>query len=360
MSVASSLAAWIIAAAPGVVANHDPTAQLELRWEAPPSCPDATAVRERVARQLASVGARGEPRKLQVEASLDTRSDTATLALRIASAEGEQSRVLVGRSCEEVTDAAVLIVAMTIEPGVIEAWAQGDPPGDRVSATPASAGAAGVPAPEATPAPAPEATHAPAEATVHATAAAAPAAPPSSTSPTQPSRRPGLRAGFDVEGGLGFGPLPGPAGVVAAGLGVRGHAFRVDATAAYWAPRQGGTSSNPQVEVRAQLWHLGARGCGVLRTGRVEVPLCAGVVGGLMHAEGEGSLRPGRARSPWAAATAGAWLVYRARPWLGLRIGAEGHVALARPAFHTEPSGTVHRAGVGGVALRAGLDFEVP
>jgi hypothetical protein len=340
----------VLARGPAPLEAADPTAALDLSWQAPVGCPDALAVRERVATLLASVDARGAPRVLRVGGTITPRaSDGVRLRLEITQGESVDARELVGADCREVTEAAALIVAMTLEPSVLDTLEPSElEPSEPEPAT--------LPEPE----PAAEATsREPAPAPTEPVDVGPPARPPSTAS--EPARAMPIGVGAEVEGGVGFGPLPAVSGVLAAAVGVRGRWFRVDATGAYWTPRR---SEAREPGVRAQAWSLGARACGVPGAGRVEVPLCAGVVAGLMHARGLGrDLDAERVSSPWAAVIASATAVVRVLPWLGVRVGAEGHVAFARPAFHTDPSRTqVHRAGLGGVALRAGLEvkFGVP
>jgi hypothetical protein len=334
-----------LARGPASLEAADPTAALELSWQAPQGCPDALAVRERVATLLASVDARGTPRSLRVGVTITTQArEGVRLRLEIAQGESVDARELVGADCREVTEAAALIVAMTLEPSVLDTLGASEP-------EPAT-----VPEPEPA---AEEPSREPSADPIEPTVVTPPARAPSPAS--EPARSLPIGVGAEVEGGVGFGPLPRASGVLAAAVGVRGRWFRVDATGAYWTPRR---SEAREPGVRAQVWSVGARACGVPRAGRVEVPLCAGVVAGLMHARGLGSdLEAQRVSSPWAAVIASATAVVRVLPWLGVRVGAEGHVAFARPAFHTDPSRTqVHRAGLGGVALRAGLEvkFGVP
>lgn len=338
------------ALAPPQAVDPDPTAALQLSWEAPPGCPDGEDVRRRVADLLASVDAQGTPRAIAVRGVVTPDGGgQARLALRIVDGEAKGERALVGADCREVAEAAALIVSMTIAPGAVDALAGEDPPPDDPPASPVPDPEPPVPEPGAAPI-----ASAPADAT---SARRAPA--PTPAPDTAPRRGARSTFGAEVEGGVAYGPLPGASGLVAIALGLRGRSFRAEAVAKYFTPRR---SEARDPGVRTQLFAFGARGCGVPRAGRFEVPLCAGVIAGPMLARGIGrDLVVKRARSPWAAATAGAALVVRVLPWLGVRLGVEGHVAIARPAFHVEPSGVeVHRAGIGGVTAGAGLDFEVP
>ncbi len=126
----------------------------------------------------------------------------------------------------------------------------------------------------------------------------------------------------------------------------------------FWTPVQGGASANERVSLRALLWTLGASGCGVLGGERFTFPLCGGARGGLVHAQARGVAEPRAVRSPWAEAFAGAGARWWFISQLALGVQLEGHAAILRPSFRTEPSGRTFKARAGGVTALFGLHLR--
>jgi len=89
-------------------------AQLELRWEAPIECPTGADVRAEVARLLGGV----LPAELSLRAEGEaTRSDDGwTMRLHTSMGGEEGERELAGERCEELGEAAALILALMIDP----------------------------------------------------------------------------------------------------------------------------------------------------------------------------------------------------------------------------------------------------
>jgi hypothetical protein len=101
----------------GLLIPAPPAETLELRWDAPQSCPSGDDVRAQV---IDAVGDPEEPRTevLQAEGRIEQTQDGRwSLELTLA---GSGTRTLDAGSCAELADAAVLIMAIAIDPDAIE------------------------------------------------------------------------------------------------------------------------------------------------------------------------------------------------------------------------------------------------
>ncbi|MEX1361649.1 MAG: hypothetical protein AB1Z98_00870 [Nannocystaceae bacterium] len=326
---------------------------VRLQWEAPASCPDRGAVLAMIDRSLGEVD--DSPRReVDVRGTLRVEGSTAfVLDLTLDEGRGGTRR-LRGSSCEELSEAAALVVAMAIDPRLLERSAE------RPSETEAEVPSASSPiatSPEAEPDPEAEAESEPVPV---ATSPSTVAVDEPADAPAGPARDRALAFVARFDGGVGGGPLPGASGVAMVALGLIGRGFRAELTGSYWPPSSTVSETNPRVGVRAQLWTVGAQGCGEPRVGPVSIPLCAGLHAGAVHAIGTGAQSPLRVASRWVAVVIEPGVVWWARPRLGLAVRASGHVAVARPQWRSEPSGAIFAAAPVGGTVRAGLELRLP
>lgn len=121
--LALALSLGLRAAAAGEPSSEP--AGLELRWDAPPQCPDRAQLLAAIDATLGEV-AEGERRSLRARGRV--RADPqAGFVVRLELDDGHAStRELRGTSCEELTDAAALVIAMTIDPRLLDTL-QGPP-----------------------------------------------------------------------------------------------------------------------------------------------------------------------------------------------------------------------------------------
>lgn len=96
------------------------TAHADVHWDAPEGCPSAETVRAAIAAQL---GRAVEPGDVEVELKVARDGDR----WRVDLTAGGGVRTLDAASCDELAEAAALIVAMTIDEA-----AQATPPPDEV------------------------------------------------------------------------------------------------------------------------------------------------------------------------------------------------------------------------------------
>ena len=303
-----------------LAAAHGPATE-SFDWDAPASCPDAAAV-VGDAEALSGLSWSDAP-SLQVEGTVRPREDGWSLRIRIATPSGAQVRELSGNSCDELAGVAATLIAVALEAPMAEA-----------------------PKPEAEAAePDPEPP--------------APALPEAEAAEPDPEQSPTWRAVFGPAVSLGLGALPGPAAVLSLTAGAERPGFRVEAEADLWLPRDGVLPSGSAAGTM-QLWSVGARACGVPRTGRVRFPLCGGLQAGQMQGRGQGISNPRRAALPWLALEVDAGVRVRVHPVLALRADVGAVVPLLRPGFTFEGQGTLHRASAVGGQVGLGLEVALP
>ena len=114
----AGLAAWgLITIA--VSAHAQPALGGDLQWTAPPGCPDRSAVLHRIEQWL------GHRLALEADASMvghiERRGSAISLELRIEQGETAATRRLSGGTCEMLTDAVALMIAMAVDPDAVAA-----------------------------------------------------------------------------------------------------------------------------------------------------------------------------------------------------------------------------------------------
>lgn len=315
---------WLAALLAVAPASSPEDSVFELTWSAPDACPPRADVIAEVTRLLGDL----KPQEAWVSANGRVRAtdEGYALILEIRSGESVGERALQGESCKEVVDAAALIMAIAINPSVLER----------------ASGPAPVPDPREDPEPASDAD----------------AEPVTVPSPPLPAPR---RPAFVVRAGAGAGAflLPGPTGTVAVAVGVVGRFWRVEAEGAYWFARE--VTRADDVGGRFQLGWAGVRGCGAPERGDFEFPLCAGIDLGAMRGTGLGdALASVRSRNAiWLAVRGGPSLVWRGNEWVGFWLAADGIVPVLRPRFDIQPSGReVFRVNPAGLQVQLGVEFR--
>ena len=385
----------------------------EVRWEAPPGCPDEASVKSQIAALLARAPARtGQAPQvnLRVEALPGGRW---RLDATITRREGQGRRSLEGDRCEALAEAAALLTAIAAAPELQQAGPAGplpeEGPGNPVQEAPggpatspgAPGGPAGQEAPrgpgagpgtpgsQAGPEPAPgsQAGPEPAGSQAGPGPPGSPAAGPEQAPgwvpgaggelepelPGGPGRghRPGVsapippkvrwKATLGLGAGIGAGALPGVSALLRAAVGMRGRRWAVALTQSFWLPRDLPAAGDPDVGGRMWLAATGVQGCGIVGKGRVEAPLCAGVAAGVVRGRGIGDLAASyRATSAWAAATVGPSLHVRVAPRVALILGAELLVLLTRVRFEVAQAGEVCCGAPVGGSGTLGVEVRLP
>lgn len=346
MVVLALVATAAFAGAPAVAERP----RYQLTWSAPEACPDAAAVEAAIADSLGAALAESTPTDtLVADALVERAGERYRLRLKI----GERSRELEAAACDELAATAAFIVAIAVDPRVLE---HGPPP--LVPRPPVE------PEPDATP---PRATDGPRELAIRPPST--PVAQPSR--PSRQARRNGARGsvtrsrrmpltvGGRVHGGLGLGPSPAPTGVLGVSVAALGRHLRIELEGSWWIPRRVPSPIRPALGLTAQLWTVGLRGCGVPVRGRFGVPLCLLVETGMIHAKGTGQQRSMRARQSWVGLGGGAMLVVRIIPRLAATVGADVLWSAVRGGFESVPSGDIDRVGTIGFKALGGLQWSL-
>jgi hypothetical protein len=334
----------------GLALASDP---FSLEWTAPDGCPTSDAITERIAAAVGDV--EGPPLRARAEI-VELEDQTFSLTLTLGrEGEPEGLRTLEGPTCVAVSDAAILIVAIAIDPNAASALT---PPDDSIDPiVPAQVPAPPPEEPEEPEEPPPEE---PEEPPPEEPEEPPPAEPrdPTPTSTPAPVPEPARQLAVDLAGnfGVGLGILPSVGGALGLHTALHGPLWRIELGATYETPRETSAASTPDVRGAFQLWSVDLRGCPVLGRNTLTVPLCLGVRAGLMHGVGRGVADPAAAASPWVAVSAAPTLLWRPRSVadqrLLLGVRAEASVSLTRPGFATTAGSTsteVYEAGpVGG------------
>ena len=311
---------------------------VDLAWRAPAGCPDLATAHATIEKLLE--GQAPEGRRVVAGVVIEPGGKGFRARVRIDDGTSVGERELEAASCEEVGDAAALIVAMAVDPRLA-----GDLPPDE-------------PQPDEPPIPTPP----PGDVTTTPDAGivATPILTPVPVEPTPRRKRPPLKFLLRAGGGVGYGSVPTVAGVVMIAFALAGPRWRVELDADVWTPRTRTSPQNEAIGVRVLGWTLGVRGCGSPLAMKLEIPLCAGVRAGALHGEGTGPIESSSKFSPWITATGGiglwGWIV----PRFALALDIDGFVSLTRPAFDTQPSNFIVLAPAGGVRAVFGPVVKLP
>ncbi len=279
--------------------------ELALVWEAPPGCSTAAAARAEVARRLRRVP------HVRLHARAGVRSDAAGWHVVLETTAGR--RRLDASSCEEITRAVALVLALAI---------------DREDAGGAGGRATG-------------------------------ASPPTSA-PARPPRNVPVRGELGVAAALDVGTLPAPAAGVAVAVGLRPGRWRLEITATYWAPQSAALGGRPDVGGNFRLLGGGASGCFAALRSRLEVAVCARTDVGTLSGTGTGVSSPMTATTPFWTMLAGVTAALPLGRDAALRIDADLGWNPLRPTFDLEPHGTVHQPAAMVARARLGVEALFP
>ncbi len=285
------------------------------------------------------------------------------LELDVDGPYGAGHRTLRAGSCAELADAAALVIAIAINPELDLAAGGADPepevPKPEVPDLPERSAQPALQVPEPP-------DEGPGEVTGEETGTL----PEISTQRQPPNQQPTSEPpevandpifGFArTGGGVGFGFLPSPAATLGATIGVGQTYWRAALGIDGWFPRETVSATNPAVGGSFSLWAVRLSGCGTPRLRRVVFPLCIGVNLGAMRGTGEGSLAVSQTASAiWSAGLGSAGLMWNFNRF-GLWLDGSVAIGFVRPAFHTDQTPEVYRAGRIGGQLRGGLEIRFP
>ena len=105
------------AAGPALAGPGDP---IEVRWEAPPTCPSEASVRARIERHIGRGLTEIRDRRLSIIATAHPDGTRWSLTIFTVTTDGTQERTLkYDRGCGLLAEAAAVLIAMTIDPQVL-------------------------------------------------------------------------------------------------------------------------------------------------------------------------------------------------------------------------------------------------
>lgn len=288
-------------------------------WDAPPGCPGAETVQQRLDQLLADAG-RAAPTagSVRVEVTASEEGHSARITLQLG-AEPPAVRVLSAPSCAEVADAAALAVALALT----------------TSEAPREA-------PE--PAPPPLAVAAPHD------------EPPAA--PARPASPPPARLHLSVRGALGLDVATlteaSPAGSL--GLALSFGPAEVELSLVGLSSQTTLRTSPPGTGAEVGLVAGRARGCLSPEAAPFSLRPCLGLEVGRLRAEGLGVPEPTRGSGRWLAPELALGAAWRLVPILSLGVEASLLAPLARDHFFLEGIGDVYRAPP--LASRVALTLE--
>ncbi len=285
---------------------------LDLEWRAPSGCPDRNAIRRYVEEMLgsaepatSSLSARGGVMRLAVDRW------TADLALRSGTGS-ESTRSFEGPTCESVSRAAALVMALTLHPNELPPIPQNPPERD-------------------------------------------------TRAPERPIAGRFARPALGVSGAVdvGFTPSPASGGAVTFGWSPWG-ALRWEASGAYFLPRSGTTAANAELGANVSVAALALRGCYPLLDASLSLAPCIG--GGLdwLRASGFGARSTNDNSALTTHLEAGGTILWNFTDLLALRVSGFGVVPMTQPEFTIwVANGTATVSKPAAVSLRATLGVEL-
>jgi hypothetical protein len=299
---------------------------VDIQWDAPPECPDVSAVRAHAERLLGQPLA--TPRAQQILARAKVHRNEAgnwELWLSLTANDRVAQETLIAKQCSALADATALKVALAIDPV-------------------ATARAIEVAALEVVPEP--KAASAAPEVVVPQ-----PVAPPAAEAPTS--------GGVRLTGGAGLGLLPGVARSAALSLWLQRSRWRAElAGQGFWGD-DAHDEQVPTVGARLQLLSALARGCPVARAGGVEFPLCLGLEFGFMSGAGFGLEIAEKSHSWWGSVVLGPALRLPVSGAVSLWFEADGVVPFLKPGFNIRNLGTLYTAAPGSARLWVGCEIRL-
>ena len=309
-----------------------------LVWEAPSSCPGVSEIRERVDDVL---GWHWEGQETQVVGRVHDDGGTWRLRLELHSGPEVETRTLEGSNCEELSDAAAIVIAAAVRQ-VAAPVAEVSP---RETATDKAARSDDTPEVSTPPLTRDD------------------AATRDGPTPRARQRRP-RRPEHGVarlEGGTDFGMVAVVTGGPRLSFGLVWRFVRVEVVGTFWAPRR--HELRPGRGARLSAGTVELRGCGRVVSGTAEVPLCAGVEAGASRNRGYGFRTASTGHTPWAAGVFSPSLIWRVHSHVGLVLGAQLWIALVRPQIVSSgdagPQETIYEVPPVGGRATLGVEFRL-
>lgn len=314
-------------------------AAVEFRWDAPAGCPDEAVVVAELERLLGGpLATRPGPRLTAIARVRQEPGGSYDLRLWTVRDEGTLQRSIVHTQCDALAKAGALVAAMAIDPDVLERMAEGTEAAAVAKEARTVEDAEPPPEPEVKPEPKP---------------APAPA-------PVRERRARALRGALRIGAGVSYGDLPGAGAMLRLTPALLWPRARIELEASYGPVRKARFDDRPDQGADLQLASAAVRGCPVLRKGRVEFPLCAGVELGAVYGRGVGFAVTTEGRLLFAALQLAPGVLFAPHPRVAFGAIVEGAVHIARPRFVVAGSGEVFRSAPASVRALAAIEVRFP
>lgn len=344
---------------------------VELRWDAPAGCPAQAELDRQVAALLAGHPP-ADPRT-RVAFRVERRGPQWQLHGEIHGAQASGRRDLSAATCDELVEAAALIVAIAVDPDFVPGEPAVPPPPPPAESTlpdpntPQSLTDPNTPQslPDSPPPQSLPDSNTPQSLTDSNTRQSLPESRPPAPLTASAPRRPALVLGLSA--GLGLGALPAPAGLLRLIVGLEGRLWSAAVVQDLWLPRVAylpATATTPPATYggRFWLWSAGLRGCVLAPLGRrLSLPVCGTLAAGVHAGTGVGAVTHARRQvSPWLGLAVGPGLQLRVSPRVRLGLALELLGILARPDLRIAGRGTVCCGASLGAQLTLGVAVVLP
>jgi len=286
----------------------DPLDALDLAWQVPAACSDVIAVRKAVAAYL---DPQARVRPLAATAVIHEDPPHWVLQLTL----GEDTRTLRAASCEELSQAAAVILSLALAPLDEDVPIPSAPPPEEPNARPASA--------------------------------------PPLPVPRGWGALPGWLVRAEVGIGVGITPTLTTARL---GVGIRGARYRVEAAGTFWLPADAPATVPESDRVMVTLGSAELRGCLDPKTRHLAFPTCVGVAMGALRVD-EFATPRSTTHKFWSGVTLSTAVVWPFARGIALWAGPEVTLALPRPTIDLRAPST-YQSGVAAIRIAGGIELH--
>ncbi len=289
---------------------------IDVQWQAPAECPDASSVTARAERLLGRRLSDLQNRNVRARGVV-RQNEAGNWELQAMLAVGEQieNDTLVAKRCASLGDAMALKLALAIDPLAVV---------DSVQETPE----------------------------------VEPPAPRPRDQPPRQASSPRAVLGLRLVGAVGLGPLPGvtPGAGLYVSLQLPVLRFELGGQA-HWSGVARYDSPGPaNVGADLNLLFGAARGCVTPGRGRWVFPICGGLELGVMRGVGFGVPATSTTTGVWGGVVIGPAVRLRLLTQLSLWVEADASLTLLKPEFHMRNLPTLFTPPAGGSRAAAGFE----
>lgn len=300
-----------------------------LEWSAPAGCPDVVWVRAHTEALLGAPAASLARRSLEVRGVVARIGGHVELSLSTVDDGIHGERTIAGDTCEEVSAAGALVIALAVDPKAV------------ADNAPASIAAFEL---LSSPPPAAPSVQLPSPAPARTPAIVAPAPTPQAAPRPQDDSAPRTGGQGQTHGVIGahaaadVGSLPKLAPGLGVNAGFQTERVTVRLSATYFLPTlasRGTSGSSPGADV--SLGVVDVAGCYATTSGQVVVAPCAGLEGGFLFATGVGLESAAERVREWMAGKVGAEATLHPAEPVTLRVGLDAVLPFTRPSVGYTP-----------------------